>query len=70
MIDQFTELIKLSNECCNFSELITSMTEVDALREGVAKFNASNISLSDNQQKILIKNNLNAIIQYIIDKST
>ena len=69
MIDQFSELIKLSNECCNFSELTTSMTEVDALREGVTKFNSTNISLTTDQQKILIRDTMNSLMQYIIDKS-
>lgn len=70
MIDQFSDLIKLSNACCNFSELTTSTTEVNALREGVSRFVPTKIFLPNNQLKILISDETTPLINYIVNPST
>lgn len=70
MIDQFHDLINLSNACSNFSEITITKTEVNALQEGVSTFVPRKIILPENQLKILISDESNPLIKYIFDQST
>ena len=70
MIDQFSNLIQLSKECCDFAELTTSITEVEALKEGISQFDFTKIELTNKQLNILFNDNTNSLIRQIIDQSS
>ncbi|OHT03913.1 hypothetical protein TRFO_28760 [Tritrichomonas foetus] len=67
-MNTFEDLIQLSNECCDFEELTTSITEENALKEGKVRFIKEQFEITDSHVEIMVHDLIYPITGQMLDQ--